>query len=342
VRIALLVILLACPALAGGWLWLRHSSLVSVRRVQISGVHGPEAAAIDAALAGTATRMSTLDVRTGALRAAVAPFRIVRGLQATPQIPHGLRIRVVEQLPVAAMLVGGERTAVAADGVVLGPALLRGSLPSVSIGSGAGLGRHVRGASLLGALTLLGATPAPLGKAVATVFSGPYGLTVAMRDGLLVYFGDATRPHAKWLSLARVLADPSSSDASYIDVRVPERPAAGFPAGAGPAATSSSEGSVSSSEQPAPESIAGALAAGLAAAVPVSPTGPEAPASGQASAGATGATTSTPAEANAATPTEAPTQTPAETNPPTQPSTPSATSTTTGAQLRAATPSPED
>jgi hypothetical protein len=272
----------------------------------------------------------------------VAPFRIVRGLQATPQIPHGLRIRVVEQLPVAAMLVGGERTAVAADGVVLGPALLSGSLPSVSIGSGAGLGRHVRGASLLGALTLLGATPAPLGKAVATVFSGPYGLTVAMRDGLLVYFGDATRPHAKWLSLARVLADPSSSDASYIDVRVPERPAAGFPAGAGPAATSSSEGSVSSSEQPAPESIAGALAAGLAAAVPVSPTGPEAPASGQASAGATGATTSTPAEVNAATPTEAPTQTPAETNPPTQPSTPSATSTTTGAQSQAATPSPED
>ena len=49
-----------------------------------------------------------------------------------------------------------------------------------------------------------------------------------MRNGLLVYFGDATRPHAKWLSLARVLADPSSAGATYIDVRVPERPAAGF------------------------------------------------------------------------------------------------------------------
>ncbi len=55
-----------------------------------------------------------------------------------------------------------------------------------------------------------------------------------MRSGLLAYFGDATRPHAKWLSLARVLADPSSAGASYIDVRLPERPAAGFPAGARP------------------------------------------------------------------------------------------------------------
>ncbi len=37
---------------------------------------------------------------------------------------------------------------------------------------------------------------------------GPQGVTVAMHNGLLVYFGNAARPHAKWLSLARVLADP--------------------------------------------------------------------------------------------------------------------------------------
>ena len=54
---------------------------------------------------------------------------------------------------------------------------------------------------------------------------------MALRGGLLAYFGDATLPHAKWLSLARVLADPSSAGASYVDVRLPERPAAGFAAG---------------------------------------------------------------------------------------------------------------
>ena len=45
------------------------------------------------------------------------------------------------------------------------------------------------------------------------------------------YFGDAGAPHAKWLALARVLADPSSAGASYVDVRLPDRPAAGFPPG---------------------------------------------------------------------------------------------------------------
>ncbi len=64
--------------------------------------------------------------------------------------------------------------------------------------------------------------------------SGRAGLTVAMRDGLLVYFGDASRPHAKWLALAAVLADSSSAGADYVDVRLPERPAAGFPPGRAP------------------------------------------------------------------------------------------------------------
>jgi len=213
-RLGLLAALLAVPALAGGWMWLRDSSLVSVERVHISGVHGPEAAEIDAALARAARRMTTLDVRTGALNAAVAPYRVVREVRATPSFPHGLHIRVVEQLPVAALILVGGRTAVAADGVVLGPALLSSSLPVLKeeLAGSAGVeevGRHVHGSSLLASLSLLGAAPAPLARAVARVFNGPQGLTAAMRNGLLVYFGNGTLPHAKWLSLARVLADPS-------------------------------------------------------------------------------------------------------------------------------------
>ena len=73
--------LAALPLLAGGWLWLRDSSLVAVEHVRVSGVHGPEATAIEAALTGAARHMSTLDVHAGALRAAVAPF------------PRGARVR---------------------------------------------------------------------------------------------------------------------------------------------------------------------------------------------------------------------------------------------------------
>ena len=117
--------------------------------------------------------MSTLDVHLGALRAAVAPFRVVRDVRASPSFPHGLHIRVIEQLPVAALTVGAARTAVAADGVVLGPALLSGSLPTVTAGSEPATGSHVHDASLSAALTVLGAAPALLAKLPCGRSPGP-------------------------------------------------------------------------------------------------------------------------------------------------------------------------
>lgn len=264
----LLVCLAASPVLAGGWLWLRHSSLVAVKHVHVSGLHGPEAGAIDAALTGAARRMSTLAVNVRALRAAVASFPVVRGVSATASFPHGLTIHVSEQLPVAAVVANGAKTAAAADGVVLGPALLSGSLPTVAASSPpAATGRHLGDAGVLGALTVLGAAPGPFTKVIARAYTGPNGLTVAMRNGLLAYFGDATRPHAKWLSLARVLADSSSHGASYIDVRVPERPAAGFPSGVSPASTTGSSGAsgaTATTSGAGSEGTIAALAAGLA------------------------------------------------------------------------------
>jgi cell division protein FtsQ len=233
-RIALLAAVIALPLLGGGWLWLRQSSFVSVRQVQIAGVHGTDAQAVDAALTQAAHSMSTLDVNVGALRAAVAPLYVVRAVRAIARFPHALRIEVSEQLPVAILTVAAVKTAVAADGVVLGPALVSGSLPSVGGSIVPAPGHRVGGASLLGALAVLGAAPAPLAKHVERVFEGAKGLTVAMRNGLIVYFGNAGQPRAKWLSLARVLADSSSAGASYIDVRLPARPAAGFPAGVTP------------------------------------------------------------------------------------------------------------
>jgi cell division protein FtsQ len=246
-RIVLLAALVAIPLLAGGWLLLRKSSFTAVEHVRIGGVHGPQAQAIEAALDGAASHMSTLGVNNAALQAAVASYPVVRAVHTVPSFPHGLRIEVTEQPPVAALTIAGQRTAVAADGVVLGSGLITGSLPTLSEGQGVlpEVGRHVQGASLLAELTILGAEPKPLVRFDARVFTGSKGegLTVAMRDGLLVYFGDATRPHAKWLSLARVLADSSSAGATYIDVRVPERPAAGFASASALAESSTSSAS---------------------------------------------------------------------------------------------------
>src|SRR3984885_7297739 len=223
-RIVLLALVAAMPLLGGGWLLLRRSSFVAVRQVRIIGVHGAEAQAVQSGLERSAHGMSPLAVSPAVLRAAVAPLRVVRSLRVVPHFPHGLVIEVSEQLPVAALTVAGGRTAVAADGVVLGSQLLSASLPSVSGWREPALGERVSGPNLRAALSVLGAAPTLLAKHAERVFAGAEGLTGAMRNGLLVYFGDATHPHAKWLSLARVLADSSSTGASYVDVRLPSRP----------------------------------------------------------------------------------------------------------------------
>ncbi len=272
-RIALIAVLVAMGLLAGGWWLARHTSLAAVEHVQVAGLTaapGADTGAIEAALRRAAHGMSTLDVDPAALRASVAQFPIVRSVRARASFPHGLRIEVTEQPPVAVLALAGARTAVAADGVVLGPGLQSSSLPLLDAGRADGaetlpaVGRSVRSGYLLRALTVMGAAPAALARAVTRLYSGTHGLTAVLRGGLLVYFGDATRPHAKWLSLARVLADPSSAGAAYIDVRLPERPAAGFAPGAARPGTSSTEAEPSG--VPAPATSA-ELAAGLEAAV---------------------------------------------------------------------------
>ncbi|HUB74095.1 MAG TPA: FtsQ-type POTRA domain-containing protein [Solirubrobacteraceae bacterium] len=245
-RIALIAALIALPLLGGGWLWLRHSSLVAVEHVKVSGVHGGDASAIEAALREAAKGMSTLDVQQGKLRAAVASYPVVGELRVHASFPHGLRIQVVEQPPVAVLSAGGAQTAVAADGVVLGTQHVSGALPQLAGPVQLTPGEHVRDAKLVAALTVLGAAPQALRNSTERAFSGSKGLTLVMHGGLRAYFGDATRTHAKWAALARVLADPGSAGATYVDVRVPERPAAGFPAGVAPPAVEGSGGEAAS------------------------------------------------------------------------------------------------
>jgi cell division protein FtsQ len=285
-RIALLVLLIAAPLLAGGWLWLRQSSFVSVQRVHVSGARGADAHAIDAALTAAARRMSTLAVDSGALRAAVAAYPAVSGVRVRSHFPHGLSIDVIEQPAVAALTVAGTKTAVAANGVVLGPGAVSGSLPLLTGASLPAPGQRLHDTTLLGAVTLLGAAPSPLAKRVTRAYSSSKGLTFELSGGLRAYFGDATRAHAKWLALAAVLAEQSSAGASYVDVRVPERPAAG-------GLTLSPEGTAegeSSTTAPTSSESSEALAEGLSSAA-----GTSSPASTSASQESEEASPSTPA-----------------------------------------------
>jgi cell division protein FtsQ len=214
-------------ALAGAWLWVRDSPLVAVQRVTIVGASGPEAGQIQAALQAAAHGMTTLDVNMGSLRTAVAPFPVVKDLQVSTAFPHGLRIRVIEQIPVAVVTAAGGRIAVAGDGTLLRGASPSPSLPVIPIQAVPG-GARLTDAPALAVLAVLGAAPYQLLAHVGGASDTPaHGVVVDLRSGPNVYFGDAQELDAKWTAAAAVLASSGSAGATYIDVTNPVRPAAG-------------------------------------------------------------------------------------------------------------------
>jgi cell division protein FtsQ len=223
----LIAVLVALGLLLGGaYLWLRDSSLVSVRHVTVTGVSGPDARQIRHALVTSARNMTTLDVQLHELQTAVAPYPDVKHLEVTTQFPHGMRIRVIEQVPVAIVVSAGRRIAVAGDGTLLHDVVLSPSLPTISLSVPPG-GSHLTGYALSEA-GLLAAAPYRMLSRVAAVSDGAaHGLVAQLRNGPSVYFGDPTRLEAKWASATLVLADAGSNGAVYIDVTDPDRPVAG-------------------------------------------------------------------------------------------------------------------
>jgi cell division septal protein FtsQ len=264
VRVLLLALAIALPLLFGAWRWFRSSSLVAVDRVQVSGVRGADAHEIEAALLAAAKRMTTLDANERSLLAAVAPYQLVRSLSVSTSFPHGMSIHVVEQLPVATLTVAGARTAVAADGAVLGPRFVSPRLATVSGAYLPPTGGRVHASALVGELEVLGAAPRALAPFIARASEGPHGLTISMRDGLEAYFGDSARARAKWIALCVVLSDSSSAHVAAVDVRSPERAAARFPSGYAPSSAAAGGEADASSAASSAESIASALAARLA------------------------------------------------------------------------------
>src|SRR6185436_2096616 len=85
-----LVLVLAFAS--GGWMWLRDSSLVAVRDVQITGVTASDGEQVRAALTSAALEMTTLHVQPQALNEATANLTSVRSLKVSSDFPHKLSI----------------------------------------------------------------------------------------------------------------------------------------------------------------------------------------------------------------------------------------------------------
>ena len=212
---------------AGYQVWLRDSSLVAVEKVTITGLSTSDSERVRLALTTAGRSMTTLHVDHEALERAVAGYPVVRELEVTTDFPHGLRINVVEHVPAAVAVGAGGRVAVAGDGTILQGVTADKRLPTVEVEGAIGV-EQLRDPTALASAAIAGAAPTALRGRLAEVGEdGRLGQVAQLRNGPEVVFGDATRLRAKWSAASRVLADLEASGASYVDVRIPGRPAAG-------------------------------------------------------------------------------------------------------------------
>jgi cell division protein FtsQ len=224
----LLALTVACLVLGAGYhFWLRDSSLVAVERVQVTGLSSSDAARIRAALTSAGRGMTTLNVDHAALERAVAGYPVVRRLVVQPDFPHALRVQVIEYEPAAIAVGAGGRVPVAGDGTILRGVKVEGSLPTVGVDGALGTD-FLLDRTALGAAAVAGGAPAVLRSRIADVERrAEEGYVAELRDGPELIFGPATRLREKWAAAARVLADLEARGASYVDLRIPGRPAVG-------------------------------------------------------------------------------------------------------------------
>jgi cell division protein FtsQ len=236
-RLGILAVL-AVTAAAGYFLWLRDSSLVAIDNVDVVGVTSGDRAEIVGQLTDASESMTTLNVDRSSLESIAAQFPTVASISIDPNFPHGMRIEVTERPPT--MVVdsgGGHQVPVAADGTLLtGVAVSEDDhLPVLDVDEPP-QGTALAGIELDEAL-VVGAAPAELRPLIEKIGnSKEYGVEVTLRGGIPVRFGNGQAAAEKWSAAAAVLADPKLDTLSYLDVRVPERPAVGG-AGAGTVST---------------------------------------------------------------------------------------------------------
>ena len=87
-------------------------------------------------------------------------------------------------------------------------------------------GKRVRG-HVLEEVRILAAAPKPLRPYIASTSWGKTGAEVELTSGILIRFGDQSEAVRKWKSAVALLADPSVTLLSYVDVHAPTRPEVG-------------------------------------------------------------------------------------------------------------------
>lgn len=132
-----------------------------------------------------------------------------------------------QQVRVVAQIGNGKRVVLVTDdgelfGSATGAKASQPVLPLKKVPSG----KHVRG-HVLEEVRILAAAPKALRPYIAATKWGKTGAEVELTSGIFIRFGDQSEAVRKWKSAAAMLADPSVTLLSYVDVHAPTRPEVG-------------------------------------------------------------------------------------------------------------------
>lgn len=225
-----LVIGFALILAAGGlYAGARTSGVFAVRTVVVLGAGPADAARVRRAL-GPLLGASLLAVSGNDVEARVLRLPEVSRVSFDKSYPHTLRVTVVPERPAVVVRRGAESWLVSGRGRVLRrvPKGSMARLPRVWVTRESELVRGrtvdaVSGGTAARAVAVLRA--ARFGVAVRTVQIDAGELTLILRNGLELRFGEATDLRLKLAVVRRALSFVPSG--SYLDVSVPQRPVSG-------------------------------------------------------------------------------------------------------------------
>jgi cell division protein FtsQ len=213
----------------GAYFLARQTSVFALKRVDVQGASPDVAARVRTALEPFVGK-SLVKFDAAAAEHRLSEIAQLAGFRFDRAFPHTLRVLVTQERAVAVLRRGTDAWLVAASARVLTqldarpyPPLPRIWVPpTVDVAVNATLGGN--GAKAVRAVAPL----APLGvtAGVRSVRSTDYELTLVLGSGRELRLGDAGDLRLKLAIARRVL--PLTTDATYVDVSVPERPVAGY------------------------------------------------------------------------------------------------------------------
>ncbi len=210
---------------AAGW-WVTTTALFDMRTLTITGNRHLSDAQV-ARLARLSRTTNVMWLRTGAVANRIErdPWVLRAGVSRT--LPGAVSISIQERRSVAVVEAGRALMLVSGDGVILGEARGKVRLPMIAL---AGVRPTTGGRVSSPSALLVVARSLPMGvrsKVARITQAGPGGLTLILRNGAHVLYGDASEPEAKGQALSSLLSWTSKRgvEADYIDVRAPAAPA---------------------------------------------------------------------------------------------------------------------